>query len=306
MFVIVGAQGQRNYEGDQTALQVHQFISLTTRQFWNINQFVIIHPSTMDDKQLRGGPLVRSPANRYGELDVSTDSRHLVSANASLQYYADALGGTGPGVSLGATIRPASNLSVAFTPSVSSSRLPAQYVTAIDDPTAVAFYGTRYVMSSLSQQTLGLDTRISWTYSPTMSLELYMQPFFAAAHYYDFKEYAAPRTATLRTYGRDQGSISEAIGFDGVPARYVIDPDGPGPAARFTIDNPDVTEGSLRGNAVFRWEYRPGSVLYVAWTHSRAAGASFGDVQFWRDSDAMFTSRPDNIFLIKASWWLPR
>jgi hypothetical protein len=305
LMAIVGTQGQRNYEGDQTALQLHEYGGITTRQFWNINEFVMIRPGTMDDKQLRGGPLVGAPASRIGELDVTTDSRHMVSANGSLQYYADALGGESPSVSLGATLRAASNLSIAFTPSVSWSRLPAQYVTAVSDPTAVAFYGSRYVMSSLSQQTLGLDTRVSWTYSPTMSLELYMQPFFAAAHYYDFKEYAAPRTTTLRVYGREQGTISEAIGVDGVPVRYVIDPDGAGPAARFTIDNPDVTEGSLRGNAVFRWEYRPGSVLYVAWTHTRAADASFGDVQFWRDSDAMFTSRPDNIFLIKASWWLP-
>jgi hypothetical protein len=305
MFAIVGTQGQRNYEGDQTALQFHEFINLTTRQFWNISQFVMVRPSTMDDKQLRGGPVVRDPANRYSEIDITSDSRHMVSANAGLSYYSDALGGTAPGVSLGATIRPASNLTIAFTPSMSWSRNLAQYVTAVDDPTAVSFYGSRYVMSSLSQQTLGLDTRVSWTYSPTMSLELYMQPFFAAAHYFDFKEYTAPRSVTLRVYGRDQGTISEAIGFEGVPARYVIDPDGPGPAAQFTIDNPDVTEGSLRGNAVFRWEYRPGSVLYVAWTHTRAADASFGDVQFWRDSDAMFTTRPDNIFLIKASWWLP-
>jgi hypothetical protein len=57
---------------------------------------------------------------------------------------------------------------------------------------------------------------------------------------------------------------------------------------------------------VFRWEYLPGSTLYFAWTHSRADQASVGDFDFARDREALFQARPDNIFLIKASWWLAR
>jgi hypothetical protein len=109
----------------------------------------------------------------------------------------------------------------------------------------------------------------------------------------------------LRVYGRDLGTINQKIGSDGVVSSYTIDPDATGPADAFTISNPDLTEASLRGNAVFRWEYRPGSVLYVAWTHSRASDASFGDLRFTRDREALYDTRPDNIFLIKASWWLP-
>jgi len=74
----------------------------------------------------------------------------------------------------------------------------------------------------------------------------------------------------------------------------------------FTITNPNFSQQSLRGNAVFRWEYRPGSVLYVAWTQSRAADAAFGDMDLARDRTALLAARPDNIFLVKASWWVPR
>jgi hypothetical protein len=109
----------------------------------------------------------------------------------------------------------------------------------------------------------------------------------------------------LRVYGRDVGTVSQTTDADGVASQYTIDPDGPGPAQALTFANPDLNDRSLRGNALFRWEYRPGSVLYVAWTHSRAAGASFGDLDLHRDTDAILASRPDNIFLIKASWWLP-
>jgi hypothetical protein len=88
--------------------------------------------------------------------------------------------------------------------------------------------------------------------------------------------------------------------------QYTIDPDGAGNAKAFTIDNPNFSQQSLRGNAVFRWEYRPGSVLYVAWTQSRFADAAFGDLDLGRDRTALMAARPDNIFLVKASWWLAR
>jgi hypothetical protein len=144
------------------------------------------------------------------------------------------------------------------------------------------------------------------TFSPTMTLELYVQPFFAAARYYDFAEYAAPRTNDIVIYGRGRGTISAATGAGGIVTQYTVDPDGAGPAAPFTIANPDLSEQSLRGNAVFRWEYRPGSVLYAAWTQSRLGDSAFGDLSFPRDRIALLAARPDNIFLVKISWWLPR
>ena len=305
MIGILGAQAQQNYEGDRTGLQFHEFLDVTTRHFWNIEQFVIVRPSVMDDRQLRGGPVVRQPANQVALLAVSTDSRHMVTVGANVEQYWDDLGGRAPSASVNATLRPLSNLTVSLGPSWSALRQPVQYVTAVADPAAAAFSGTRYVISSLHQKTVGLDTRVSWTYSPAMSLELYVQPFLAAAHYDDFKEYAAPRTARLLVYGRDLGTISHTVDRDGVIADYTVDPDGSGPAAPFTFANPDLNQRSLRGNAVFRWEYRPGSVLYVAWTHARAADASFGDLRFGRDKDAILAARPDNVFLVKASWWLP-
>jgi hypothetical protein len=305
MFAILGAQSQQNFEGDRTQLQYHEFLNVQTHQFWTINQFIIVRPSTLDDRLLRGGPVVRVPTSRYAELDLSSDSRHMVQGELGANQYWDQLGGRASGVNLSATVRPVSNASVSLGPSLNWSRSPMQFVTAVDDPTATAFSGSRYVLSTLKQQTIGLDTRLSLTYSPTMSLELYVQPFFAAAHYYDFKEFAAPRTTALRVYGRDQGTISSTVGKGGVATQYTIDPDGGGAAAPFRLDNPDLTEASLRGNAVFRWEYRPGSVLYIAWTHSRAADTAFGNLELARDRDALYASQPDNIFLIKASWWLP-
>jgi hypothetical protein len=303
---LAGAQVIRNYEGDRTETDSHVFVEGTTPQFWNFSAFYINTPPSIDDRQLRGGPAVRSPHAHYVNTFLSTDSRHALTGYIGLNRYWDDKGGSNPDLNLGVTYRPEAKVSVSFGPSFFRSRNYAQFVTTIADSTATQSYGTRYVMAKLDQPVLGLDTRASVTFSPTMTLEVYVQPFFAAGRYYDFEEYASPRVSNVLVYGRDRGTISESRDATGMVSQYTIDPDGAGPARPFTIDNPDFSQRSLRGNAVFRWEYRPGSVLYVAWTQSRLSNASFGDLDFQRDRSALFATRPDNILLVKASWWLPR
>jgi len=301
-----GAQTIRNYEGDRTQTDYHVFAEGTTPQFWNFMAFYIDFPSSIDDRQLRGGPAVRGAHGHFVNSYLSTDSRHAFVANVGMSYYWDDKRGNNPNVNAGVTYRPSANVSVSFSPSYFRSHNYAQFVSTVGDTTAKSFYGTRYVMAVLDQPVLGLDTRASVTFSPTMTLEVYAQPFFAAGRYHNFEEYVAPRSKDVVVYGRDRGSISAARDADGLVSQYTIDPDGAGPARPFSIDNPDFSQRSLRGNAVFRWEYRPGSVLYVAWTQSRVSDAPFGDLDFRRDRSALFAARPDNIVLVKASWWLPR
>lgn len=83
-----------------------------------------------------------------------------------------------------------------------------------------------------------------------------------------------------------------------------MDPDGPGPAPGFQIDNPDFSVRSLRGNAVLRWEYRPGSAIFVVWQQQRSDFVRDGDFDFGRDVGAIFRAPATNVFLIKASYWI--
>jgi len=306
LVALAGGQFIRNYEGDLTQVDYHIFAQTTTPQFWNFHAFAIDFPSVIDDKQLRGGPAVRTVHGHFANLNASTDSRHAFVANLGASYNWDEAGGNAPNVSVGLTYRPSSQVSLSLSPSFSRAHNYAYYVTSITDPTATSFYGSRYVMAVLDQRVLGLDTRASFTFTPTMTLEVYAQPFFAAGRYGNFEEYIAPRSKQVAMYGRDRGTIVAVRDTAGRVAQYTVDPDAAGPAKPFTFDNPNFTQQSLRGNAVFRWEYRPGSVLYVAWTQSRAAGATYGDLDFVRDRTALFRTKPDNIFLVKASWWIPR
>ncbi|HVH39205.1 MAG TPA: hypothetical protein VM764_04200, partial [Gemmatimonadaceae bacterium] len=67
---------------------------------------------------------------------------------------------------------------------------------------------------------------------------------------------------------------------------------------------PDVSRRQFNSNAVLRWEYRPGSVIFVVWQQGRSHAAPFGgDFDAGRDLDGLFGQRPDNTLLVKASYW---
>jgi hypothetical protein len=85
----------------------------------------------------------------------------------------------------------------------------------------------------------------------------------------------------------------------------VIDPDADGAASSFEFRDPDFTLRSLRGNAVFRWEYVPGSTLFVVWTQDRASETATGDFDLGRDRRALFTSPARHVLLMKVNYWLP-
>jgi hypothetical protein len=150
-----------------------------------------------------------------------------------------------------------------------------------------------------------MDTRVNATFTPTLTLQLFAQPFLASGHYTSFKEFARPRSGDMTFYGRDNGSTVAKVTEDG-ETLYRIDPDGSGTAAPFTIGNPDFNVRSLRGTAVVRWEYRPGSTIFFVWTQQREGFDSFGDFDFGRDRSALFRDRPTNVFQVKATYWLGR
>jgi hypothetical protein len=84
-----------------------------------------------------------------------------------------------------------------------------------------------------------------------------------------------------------------------------VDPDGAATASSgTTFLDPSFTLRSLRGNAVLRWEYRPGSTLYLVWTRSGESSLSRRSIAFGDDFGALFQGPSQNVFLIKVSYWL--
>ena len=166
-----------------------------------------------------------------------------------------------------------------------------------DDPYADATYGKRYVFAKMDQKTISASLRLDWTFTPRLTLQLYAQPLYGAAEYYDFKEFARPKTYQFFTY--EEGAEINR-NSDG---NYTVDPDGNGPAGSFAFDNPDFNVYSFRSSAVLRWEFALGSAIYLVWTHGRFENSSEADFDLSRSVNRIGEIKPDNIFMIKASYW---
>jgi hypothetical protein len=217
-------------------------------------------------------------------------------------YSYNQAGGRGVNVQPTFTFRPTTALRISMNPSWNRTHAMAQFVTRVVDPIETDTYGTRYVFATLDQRTLSMVTRVDWTFTPTLSLQVFAQPLIASGDFKDYKEFARPRTFDFEIYGRDKGTIAR----DNATGRYTVDPDGAGSAPSFTFGDRDFNQRSLRGNAVLRWEYRPGSALFLVWQQSRFGFASDGSFELGRDFDALWNTQPQNIFVIKGTWWIGR
>ena len=275
----------------------------TLNNFWSGGITASYRPETLNDRLTRGGPLAVSPSNWELVMSTSSDSRKAISADGQLVFSRSDAGDRYFSAGLSFEARPSSSVRVDFGPTFARSHDTGQYVTSEADPLATETYGERYVFADIDQTTLGLETRLDWTLSPQLSLQLYLQPYVAAGDYSRFKEFLEPREYAFGVYGEDRGTISEETLENG-RVEYTADPDGPGAAEPFEFMNPDFTMRSLRGNAVLRWEYRPGSELFVVWQQQRQGRRFLGDFEMQRDVGAILDQPATNVLMLKATYWL--
>lgn len=296
IWLSAGGQMVWNFDGNQTDGQVHQYAEVVYPNLWGTSVYAHWRPEVYADRQTRGGPMVRRAAQWYVNPSIWTDSRKPLVLNVS-----GSLGGSTNGGSikeLGTSLRfkPATNVQLSFGPSFTHDVTDAQYVAALTDPSAADFFGTRYVFARLTQNVVSFDTRVNWTFSPTLSLELYAQPFVASGEYTEFKEFVRPRTVETRDF--TEAELTPLTNAGGDVTGYRLQSTGA------QIGNPDFNSRSLLGNAVLRWEYRPGSTLFFVWQQQRQGYEGYGDFAWGRDTGAIFDGKPDNVFVVKATYWI--
>jgi hypothetical protein len=303
MFLIGGGIHQLNFDGLTTDNQRQAYWAIEFPNYWNLRTFTIHKATTDDDRLTRGGPTVKSIGYDFGHFQVSTDPRRRAVFDVQIRgtrNFDDTHSFTfGPGVA----VKPSTNVFVQLSPTYQYSGTTQQYVLRQPDPEAPAdFDGNRYVFATVATRIMSLDTRVNWTMRPDITLQVFAQPFVAAGDYQSFSEFAATRSDVMLRYGTDVGTITR----DATTSEYTVDPDGGGAADPFTFSDPNFTSRSLRGTAVLRWEYRPGSTIFFVWTQQRSGASAFGDYEFSRDARALLSDRPDNVFLVKATYWLGR
>lgn len=274
--------------------------SITFPSFWYVNASYSLNVSTFDDHLTRGGPLGVAPRSHSINGGFGADGRRRTWIGGGLTYGWNEAGGHNVSGYASVRMDPSSRLRLTTGPYVYGSRTVAQYFTTVADPTATRTFGNRYVFAGLDQVQLSITTRADVALSPKMSIQLYLQSFIGTGRYGPFLEYETPRTYSFLKYGTDAGSVAR----DPQAGVYTIDPDGAGPAAPFRLFESDFNSKTLRAKGVFRWEWRPGSTLYVAWTEGRFDGTYPGDFSLGRDLARTFSGPANDVFLIKMSYWV--
>jgi hypothetical protein len=241
------------------------------KNFWRIWVGLAHGFEKMDDLDTRGGPLVVKPAYTHAWIWLQGDDRLRIRPELFFGPTFRQDEGVDYILYTSVWLKPASHIDISLGPQYSWNLNQAQWLTNVDDNKDGRY--DHFVYGELKSQTLDLTTRLNVTFTPTLSLQLYMQPFVAVGDYKNFKELARP-------------SSDEFI---------------PYPKLNF---NPDFSSRSLRGNMVLRWEYRPGSTLFVVWSQNRSA--SFDELAF-RPLESVrrsFVDEGQNIFLVKLNYWL--
>ena len=296
------AASRWNYGGNRTSTMGEVFGFGEFLNYWSFNAMFYGNLRALSDGLTRGGPLGVNPGSWTADVGVSSDYRKKLQGYFDVGLSGDDLGGWSVSTYGQVRYRPTSTVSLSFGPSYYASVNPQQYVSSSPDSSATATYGRRYLFAEVLQRTLDLTTRVDITLSPTLSFQLYAQPFVATGHYRRFKELEAPRTTDFIVYGETPGST--LLDSTATAGYYVVDPDGAGPRPVSTMNNPDFSMRSLRGNAVVRWEYRPGSTLFLVWTtscSSYGANPAFNATQDFRQ---LCQGRSDNVFAVKLNYWL--
>ncbi|MFN3595666.1 MAG: DUF5916 domain-containing protein [Rubricoccaceae bacterium] len=285
------------YGGERTDLFFGTNLNGQFHNFWSAGLSASFWPGSYDDRLTRGGPLAAGPMGGSVTLNVSTDGRQVLSGGLSTSHSGTALGGRSHGLSVSATYRPSDSVTLALSPGASYDFSPRQYVRAFADPAATATFGRRYVFGELEQRSASVETRLDWIFTPDFSLQLALRPFVASGDYLRYSEFDAPRARALPVYGRDKGTATRNA--DG---SVTVDPGDGG--APFRLADPSFTFRSLQGSAVLRWEYRPGSALFFVWQQQRSGFVQDGRPDWARDGRALFSDPVENVFLVKATYWL--
>lgn len=263
----------------------------------------------LSDRLTRGGPLMTEPATAQLEISLNTDRRNVVFLRPSIGYMDRRRGGRRWQAGLGLVFRPSPSLQLELEPRYSNDVDPAQYVSATGDVGFQPTFGNRYLFSDLQRHQLSVETRLNVTFSPKLTLQLFAQPLVSSGDYLTYKQLEQAESFDFDIF--EEGVAEETA--DGVSCvggrtcvldgkRYVdFDADG---TSDHSFLEKDFNVISLRMNAVLRWEYRPGSTIFLVWQQSRRDRERIGSFALGRDIDRLFGSAAENMFIVKINYWL--
>jgi hypothetical protein len=283
-----------NFAGDRTFNQVYLFGNTTFRNFWRFSADRWYTPRAISDAQTRGGPLMRMPRGTGWELQLENQSGARNGLEIEVNGTNDEEGGWSRAIELSLSFRPGARWEMSIDPGWERREDSRQFVTAVANGRPETF-GTRYVFSHVDRSEVSARLRLNYTFTPDLTLETYAEPFASSGQFHGFGELLAPRERDLLVYGTSGTTI-----IRNTDGSYLVTAG----AQSFNIPDNDFNVRSFRSNAVMRWEWRPGSTMFLVWQQDRNANRAPRTVRPGDIFDA-FRASGDNFLALKLSYWIP-
>lgn len=264
--------------------------------FWQVGGGLNYENLDISKNALRGGPALRRPNGMAFFNYVNSDSRKkLFLALNQLQAWSWSGVVRVENYNLHIRWQPINAMSVSLSPSYHRFRRLEQYVTQVPHQG-----GIRYINGRVDQQTFSSTIRLNYNITPDLTVQYYGQPFISRGRYDRFNRLTDQPLG--RTFDdRFEVFSKEQISFDDANGRYQVDEDKD-QVIDYRFGPPDFNFIQFRSNLVVRWEYTPGSELYLVWSQGATA---FDDPQrglFGSLTDNLFGEDSRNVFLIKGTY----
>jgi hypothetical protein len=283
-----------NFGGEMLSKHTNMNFNSQFKNRWRINGSFTRTGESLSTTLLRGGPAFIMPGSADINLNFNTDqSKKVFFFTGGYLGLGDVHSYQTKDISVGVFIRPMNALSVSVEPSYNVQNNKLQYVSSKTLPE-----GSRYIFAELDQKTVSFTLRLNYTINPELTVEYYGQPFVSDGKYKSFKKITDPRAKTLKQ--RYHQYDTDEIAYDISGNNYLVTETG---VSEYTISNPDFNFRQFRSNLVIRWEYLPGSTLYLVWSQGRTHSANNGIFAYKTDMRELFNAVPHNVFLIKLSYW---
>jgi len=285
------------YAGENTYQAFNFNTNATFRNNWNYYFSSTRENERISTTELRGGPSMRVPGSTSVEGELNSDGRRTIAGGAG--------GGTNrkdddAGRSRDAWAwlawRPSSAMRIQVNPWVNHNEPDFQWVQRTTDGVGEP----AYVYGSLDQKTFSLSLRLDYAITPNLTVQYYGSPFVSAGTYRDFRRIVSPRAPAyedrFRRYAADE------VAYDPDSGEYLVDETGDG-VPDYSFGNPDFNVRDFNSNLVVRWQYSPGSSIYVVWSQARFDFSPDGRFALGNDLDSLFSVHPQNVFLVKINRW---
>ena len=244
--------------------------------YWGFTVASSFDAGKYDDRETRGNGLYRKPLSRNLQLFVNTDPRLSVVGTFAAFIGNDSRANHNWELVAQSEFRVASNITLQFSLDDYEVRKVFAWVanrTSADDP-ILPPNATHSIFAERSVSQWDLITRGSFIFARDLTLQYYLQVFFAQGTYENTQ-----RMITNDTF---------------VP--YAFGPSG-------SINPPDFSSLSLNSNIVLRWEYMPGSTAYLVWSQARSGAFGNYVTPFADNISNTFALPATNVFLLKISYW---